>query len=58
MFQEQLDNLLKEFQLSRGTYLKLYTEKCQLYQKEVRYPGNASPEGVTTDPQKLEAVQR
>jgi hypothetical protein len=24
----------------------------------VRYPGNASPEGVTTDPQKLEAVQR
>jgi hypothetical protein len=32
-------------------------EKCQLFQKKVWYLGhNVSPEGITTDPEKLTAV--
>jgi hypothetical protein len=37
---------------------KLNPAKCQLFQKEVRYPGHTvSPEGITTDPEKLKAVR-
>jgi hypothetical protein len=54
-FQGQLDNLRKVFQRLREAQLKL---KCQLFQKEVRYLGHiVSPSGVTTDPEKLEAVK-
>jgi hypothetical protein len=58
MFQEQLDNLQKVFQRLRETNLKLNPEKCQLFRREVRYLGHiVSALGVTTDPEKLEAVK-
>jgi hypothetical protein len=57
-FQEQLDNLRKVFQRHREAHLKLNSEKCQLFRKEARYLGHiVSPEGVTTDPEKLKAVK-
>ena len=57
-FQEQMYNLRKVFQRLREAHLKLNPEKCQLFQKEVRYLGHiVSPSGVTTDPEKLEAVK-
>jgi hypothetical protein len=57
-FQEHLFNLRKVFQLFREARLKLNPEKCQLLQKEVRYLGHiVSPEGITTDPEKLKAVR-
>jgi hypothetical protein len=57
-FQEHLLNLRKVLQRFREARLKLNPEKCQLLQKEVRYLGHiVSPEGVTTDPEKLEAVR-
>jgi hypothetical protein len=57
-FQEHLLNLQKVFQWFREAHLKLNLEKCQLFQKEVRYLGHiVSPEGITTDPEKLEAVR-
>jgi hypothetical protein len=55
-FQEHL-NLRKVFHRFREAHLKLNPEKCQLFQKEVRYLGHiVSPEGLT-DPEKLEAVR-
>jgi hypothetical protein len=57
-FQGQLDNLRKVFQRLRETHLKLNPQKYQLFRKEVRYLGHiVSPSGVTTDPEKLEAVK-
>jgi hypothetical protein len=57
-FQEHLDNLRKVFQRLRGAHLKMNQEKCRLFHKEVRYLGHiVSPQGVTTDPEKLEAVR-
>ena len=57
-FQEQLDKLRKVFQRIRAAHLELNSAKCQLFRKEVRYPGHiVSPSGVTTDPVKLEAVK-
>jgi hypothetical protein len=57
-FQEQLDKLRNVLQTLRDAHLKLNREKCQLFRKEVRYLGrDLSPEGVTTDPGKLEAVK-
>jgi hypothetical protein len=57
-FQEHLDNLRKVFQRLRGAHLKMNPEKCRLFHKEVRYLGHiVSPQGVTTDPEKLEAVR-
>jgi hypothetical protein len=51
-FHERLDNLRKVFQGLRGTHLKMNPEK------EVRYLGHiVSPQGVTTNPEKLEAVR-
>jgi hypothetical protein len=55
-FQEHLDNLRKVFQRLRGAHLN--PEKCRLFHKEVRYLGHiVSPQGVTMDPEKLEAVR-
>jgi hypothetical protein len=46
------------FQKLREARLRLNTEKCQLFRKEVRYLGHiVSPSGVTTDPERLEAVK-
>jgi len=56
--QEQLDNPRKVLQRLREAHLKLNPEKSQLFRKEVRYLGHiVSPEGVTTDPEKVEAVK-
>jgi hypothetical protein len=58
-FQEQLNDLRKVFQRYRKAPLKVNPEKSQLFQKLVGCVGHiASPEGVTTDPEKLEAEQR
>ena len=57
-FQEWLDSQWKVFQRLREAHLKLNPEKCQLFQKEVRYLGHiVLPSGVTTDPEKLEAIK-
>jgi hypothetical protein len=57
-FQEQLDNLRRVFQRLREAHLKLNPEKCQPFRKEVRYLGHiVSPSGITTDPEKMEAVK-
>jgi hypothetical protein len=57
-FQKQLDNLQKVFQRLREAHLKLNPEKCQLFRREVRYLSHiVSASGVTTDPDKLEAVK-
>jgi hypothetical protein len=46
------------FQRLREAHLKVNPEKCQLFQKEVRYLGHiVPPEGVITDREKLEAVK-
>jgi hypothetical protein len=46
------------FQKLREAHLKLNPWNYQLIQKEVRYLGHiVSPPGVTTDPEKLEAVK-
>jgi hypothetical protein len=56
-FQEHLLNLRKVLQRFREAHLKLNPEKYQRFQKEVRYLGHiVSPEGITTDSKKLEAV--
>jgi hypothetical protein len=50
MFQEHLLNL-------RKASLKLNLEKCQIFQKEIWYLRHTvSPEGITTNPNKLKAV--
>jgi hypothetical protein len=57
-FQEQLDNLRRVFQWLQEAHLKLNPEKCQLFRKEVRYLGHiVLPPGITTDPEKLEAIE-
>jgi hypothetical protein len=57
-FQEHLLNLRKVLQWFREVCLKLNPEKCQLLRKGVRYLGHiVSPEGITTDPEKLKAMQ-
>jgi hypothetical protein len=57
-FEEHLHNLWKVFQWFLGASLKLKPEKCHLLQKEVRYLGHVvSPEGISTDPEKLEAIR-
>jgi hypothetical protein len=57
-FQEHLLNLWKVFQRFQEARLKLNPEKCQLLRKEVQYLGHTvSPERITTDPEKLKAMQ-
>jgi hypothetical protein len=56
-FKEHL-NLRRVFQRFREARLKFNPEKCPLLQKEVRYLGHIiSPEGISIDPEKLEAVR-
>jgi hypothetical protein len=56
-FQEHL-NLQKVFQRFREVRLKLNQGKCQLLQKEVKNLGHiVSPEGISTDHEKLNAVR-
>jgi hypothetical protein len=56
--QEHLLNLLKVFQWFREARLKLNLKKFHLSQKEVRYIGHTvSPEGITTDFEKLKAIR-
>jgi hypothetical protein len=57
-FQEHLLTLRKVLQRFREARLKLNPEKCQLFRREVRYLGRiVSPEGISTNPEKLKAVQ-
>jgi hypothetical protein len=58
-FQEHLLNLRKVSHQFREAGLNLNPEKCQLFQKEVRHLGHIiSPEGITTDTEKLKAVRK
>jgi hypothetical protein len=57
MFWEELNNLQKVFDRFRVTHLKVNCKKCQLFQKELQCLTHAmSPEGMTTDPEKLKSV--
>jgi hypothetical protein len=58
MFKEHLLNSWKVFQWFCESHLKLNPEKCQLLHKEVRYLGHiVSPKRISTDPEKLKAMQ-
>jgi hypothetical protein len=51
-------NLRKVFERFQEACLKLNPGKCHLLQKEVKYLGHiVSPEGISTDPEKLKAVR-
>jgi hypothetical protein len=51
-FREQPGSMPKVVQRFRGSTLKLNTEKCKLFQEEVRYLSRIeSPKGMTTDPE-------
>jgi hypothetical protein len=57
-FTEHVPNLQKMFQRFREACQKLNPEKCQLFLKEVQYLGHiVSPKCITTDPEKLRALQ-
>jgi hypothetical protein len=57
-FPEHLRNLKKVSERLREARLKLNPDKCHLLQKEVRYLGHIlSPDGISTDPEKLKAMQ-
>ena len=61
-FKENLDRLEVVFLRPATTGLKLKPRKCKLFQKRVAYWGHivtpSSEEGVTTDPAKIELVQK
>ena len=57
-FEEELERLREVFSRLRKSGLKLKPKKCSLFQKEVLYLGHVvSNEGISTDPQKTEAVK-
>ena len=57
-FESHLERLEEVFKRLRGANLKLKPSKCELFKKEVRYLGHVvSSEGVSTDPEKVEAVK-
>ena len=57
-FLDQLSHLRSVLQRLRDAGLKLAPEKCFLFQKEVKYLGHVvSEKGITTDPDKVEAVR-
>ena len=57
-FQDQLTNLRLVFKKLQSAHLKLSPKKCELFQKEVKYLGHiVSANGVSTDPQKAEAIR-
>ena len=58
-FDEHLSRLGKVFDRLKSHHLKLKPSKCQFLQKEVAYLGyRVSEEGLSTDPQKIEAVRQ
>jgi hypothetical protein len=58
-FQEHLLRLRKVFRRFREARLKLNPDKCQLFQKEVRYLRHiVSPERINTNPEKLNALRK
>ena len=57
-FEEHIERLEKVFERLVEAGLKLSPAKCNLFQKELKYLGNiVSPEGVSTDPKKVECVK-
>ena len=57
-FSDQLSHLRSVLQRLRNAVLKLAPEKCFLFQEEVKYLGHViSEKGITTDPEKIEAVK-
>ena len=55
--QECLDNLVEVMSRLRSYGLRLKPKKCKLFRKSVEYLGRiVSPEGISVDPGKLEAV--
>ena len=57
-FTTHLRRLREVFQRLRSAGLKLKPEKCELFQKEVRYLGHiVSAQGIATDPDKITAVR-
>lgn len=57
-FEEHISNLRGVFQRLRGAHLKLSPKKCHLFRGQVKYLGHVvSSEGVSTDPEKIEAVR-
>src|SRR5512146_1377675 len=58
-FAEHLQHLRQVFDLFRNSYLKLNTDKCHLAQHSLRFLGYiVSDEGLSTDSEKIEAVQK
>ena len=55
-FSDQLSHLRSLLQRLKKAGLKLTSEKCCVFQKEVKYLGHiVSEKGITTDPDKVEA---
>lgn len=58
-FEDHLRNLEKVFAKIEGAKLKLNPKKCRLFRSKVNYLGHIiSSDGIQTDPEKLEAVQK
>ena len=58
-FEDELARLRVVFKKMREAKLKLKPKKCHLFKKKVAYLGHVvSAEGVSTDPDKIEAVKR
>ena len=57
-FEEHIERLEKVFERLVEAGLKLSPAKCNLFQKELKYLGHiVSPEGIATDPKKVECVR-
>ena len=57
-FDVELQRLETVFQRMRESKLKLKPKKCHLFQKKVAYLGHVvSEDGVSTDPEKIEAIK-
>ena len=57
MFPEHLQNLVQVFEKIRAAGLKLQPKKCCLCSQQVEFLGHIlSPDGVGTDPKKIEKV--
>ena len=56
--QEEISRLSVVFQRLKGAGLKLKPKKCDLFKQKVYYLGHiVSPEGISTDPGKIEVVK-
>ena len=57
-FEQELERLRLVFSRLRAANLKLNPKKCELFQRKVKFLGHVvCAEGVTTDPDKVEAVK-